>query len=127
MDQDDKGPGSRWDRGRRMAATIVGAGKRGARMDSDLYDLIIRYAFGTVWDRPGLDVDTRRLITLAMTLAGGHHPEFKLHFRYAVDAGVPRETLKELMLHSAVYCGIPASLTAFRLAEEVYAEVDSGN
>jgi len=112
-------------RGSEIRQKIAGGVGRPPHVDEDLYDLIIRYAFGDVWSRPGLDIDTRRLLTLAMTIAGGHFEEFKLHLRFALAAGVSRETVKEIMLQSAVYCGIPASLGAFRHAADVYRELDA--
>lgn len=114
-----------FDRGMAMRKRIAGPVSRPAGLDEDLYDLIIRYAFGDVWSRPGLDIDTRRLLTLSMTLAGGHLDEFKLHLRFALANGVERAVVKELILHSAVYCGVPAALGAFRAATEIYAEFDA--
>jgi alkylhydroperoxidase/carboxymuconolactone decarboxylase family protein YurZ len=111
-------------RGWEIRKKIGGKVGRTANVDDDLYDIIIRYAFGDVWSRPGLDIDTRRLLTLAMTIAGGHYEEFKLHLRFALANGMSRDTVKEVMLQSAVYCGIPASLGAFRHAEEIYREFD---
>ncbi|MGV7121499.1 MULTISPECIES: carboxymuconolactone decarboxylase family protein [unclassified Sphingopyxis] len=114
-----------FDRGLAMRKKIAGDVPPPPGLDEDLRGLILRYAFGDVWSRPGLDVDTRRLLTLSMTLAGGHLEEFKLHLRFAVTNGVDRATVKELILHSAVYCGIPAALDAFRAANEIYAELDA--
>lgn len=111
-----------FDRGLAMRKQIAGDIPPPPGLDPDLRNLILRYAFGDVWSRPGLDVATRRLLTLSMTLAGGHLDEFKLHLNFALEHGVERETIKELILHSAVYCGIPAALDAFRAADQVYAE-----
>jgi alkylhydroperoxidase/carboxymuconolactone decarboxylase family protein YurZ len=93
-------------------------------IDRDLLSLITNYAFGEVWSRPGLDIDTRRLITMAMTVAGQNFEEFKLHVEFALDNGMDRAVIKELMLHSAIYCGIPVALTAFRHADEVFSKFD---
>jgi 4-carboxymuconolactone decarboxylase len=87
-------------------------------------DLITRYAWGEIWTRPGLPVATRSLITLAMLIALNRAEEFKLHIRAAQNNGVPREQILELLLHSAIYCGVPAANSAFHLAEEVFAELD---
>jgi 4-carboxymuconolactone decarboxylase len=111
-------------RGREIRARVVGKAAYRASVDEDLLNLITKYAFGDVWSRPGLDIDTRRLLTLAMTIAGGHYEEFKLHLRFALANGVDRATVKEVMLQSAVYCGIPAALGAFRSADQVYRELD---
>jgi alkylhydroperoxidase/carboxymuconolactone decarboxylase family protein YurZ len=95
-------------------------------IDRDLLSMITKYAFGDVWARPGLDIESRRLITMAMTLAGKNFEEFKLHVEFALDNGMDRAVIKELMLHSAIYCGIPVALTAFRHADEVFSKFDGG-
>jgi alkylhydroperoxidase/carboxymuconolactone decarboxylase family protein YurZ len=112
-------------RGQEIRRQVFGDSGHRAAIDEDLRRLITKYAFGDIWGRPGLDIDTRRLLTLAMTIAGGHYEEFRLHLRFALANGVDRATIKEVMLHSAVYCGIPAALGAFRNAEEVYRELDA--
>ncbi|HYE48623.1 MAG TPA: 4-carboxymuconolactone decarboxylase [Azospirillaceae bacterium] len=89
---------------------------------AEFQDLITRYAWGEIWTRPGLDPTTRRLLVLAMTIALNRGEEFKLHVRAAVAHGVPPETIKEVILQSAIYCGVPAANTAFHLAAEVLAE-----
>lgn len=114
-----------FERGVAMRKRIAGPVSRPSGLDEDLYDLIIRYAFGDVWSRPGLDIDQRRLLTLSMTLAGGHLEEFKLHLRFALANGMDRAVAKELIIHSAVYCGIPAALGAFRAASDIFAEFDA--
>ena len=82
-------------------------------------DFITRYAWGEVWSRPGLSRHTRSLITLAMTIALNREEEFRLHLRAALNNGVTREELQELLLHSAIYCGVPAANHAFKLAAEI--------
>jgi alkylhydroperoxidase/carboxymuconolactone decarboxylase family protein YurZ len=114
-------------RGREVRGRVVGKAAYRTAVDEDFLNIITRYAFGDVWSRPGLDFDTRRLLTLAMTIAGGHYEEFKLHLRFALANGMDRATVKEVMLHSAVYCGIPAALGAFRSADQVYRELDGGS
>lgn len=121
---DDLTTDASFQRGWEIRKRIGGRIGRTPNVDEDLYDLIIRYAFGDVWSRPGLDIDTRRLLTFAMTIAGGHYEEFKLHLRFALANGMSRDTVKEVMLQSAVYCGVPAALGAFRHADEVYREID---
>ena len=122
----EKSADAAFERGMEIRKQIAGPVRKPGGLDPDLYDLIIRYAFGDVWSRPGFDIDTRRLLTLSMTLAGGHLEEFKIHLRFALANGFSRDTIKELILHSAVYCGIPAALDAFRAADEIYAELDAG-
>jgi len=83
----------------------------------EFQSLITRFAWDEIWNRPGLDTETRRLLVLAFTLALGKWEEFELHFRAALEHGVPVEALKELLLQSAIYCGVPAANTAFRRAQ----------
>lgn len=82
-------------------------------------DFLTRYAWGEVWTRPGLDRRTRSCITVAMLVALGRDEELKLHIRGALNNGVTVEELKEILLQSAVYCGVPAANTAFRIAAEL--------
>ena len=82
-------------------------------------DFITRYAWGEVWSRPGLSRHTRSLITLAMTIALNREEEFRLHLRAALNNGVTREEIQELLLHSAIYCGVPAANHAFKVAAEI--------
>ena len=82
-------------------------------------DLITRYAWGEVWSRPGLSRHTRSLLTLAMTIALNREDEFRLHILAALNNGVTREEIQEVLLHSAIYCGVPAANHAFKIAAEV--------
>ncbi|MCZ6672630.1 MAG: 4-carboxymuconolactone decarboxylase [Verrucomicrobia bacterium] len=86
-------------------------------------DLITRYAWGEIWDRPGLDRRTRSLLTLSMMIARGHDGEFEIHIRAAINNGVTVEEIKEVILHSAVYCGLPAANHAFQLATNILKEL----
>lgn len=86
---------------------------------ADFQDFLTRYAWGEVWTRPGLDRRTRCCITVAMLVALNREDELRLHMRAALDNGVTVEELKEILLHSAVYCGIPAANHAFRVASEL--------
>jgi 4-carboxymuconolactone decarboxylase len=89
-------------------------------------DFITRYAWGEIWSRPGLPRNTRSLITLAMMIALNRNDEFRMHVRAALNNKVSREEIQEVLLHSAIYCGVPAANTAFHIAQEVFAEVDAG-
>jgi 4-carboxymuconolactone decarboxylase len=93
-------------------------------LNGEFFELVTRYAWGEIWTRPGLDVATRRLLVLAFTIALGREKEFKLHLRAALEHGVSRETVKEVLLQSAIYCGVPAAHTAFHHAAELFAEID---
>lgn len=92
--------------------------------NGDFQDFITRYAWGEVWSRPGLARHTRSLLTLALMVALNRGDEFKMHVRAAFNNGVTRDEIKELLLHTALYAGLPAANTAYHLAEEVFAELD---
>lgn len=92
---------------------------------AEFQELITRYAWGETWTRPALPHETRRLLTLAMTIALNRPAEFKLHVRAALEHGVAPELIKEVILQSAVYCGVPAANTAFHDAAEVMAAIRS--
>jgi len=89
-------------------------------------DLITRYALGEIWSRPGLARETRSLITVALMVALNRPEELRLHLRAALHAGVTRDQVRELLLHTAIYCGVPAANSAFHAAEEIFAELDAG-
>ena len=95
-----------------------------SEFNREFQDFIVRYAWGEIWTRPGLTRQSRSLITLAMMVALNRADEFRMHVRAAFHNGVTREELKEVLLQSAIYCGVPAANAAFRAAEEVLAEVD---
>ncbi len=82
-------------------------------------DFLTRFAWGDVWTRPGLDRRTRSCITVAMLVALNRGEELALHLRGALNNGVTVEELKEILLQTSVYCGVPAANTAFRIAAEV--------
>jgi 4-carboxymuconolactone decarboxylase len=76
-------------------------------------------AWGTVWQRPGLDLKTRSLITVAMLTALGKQHELKGHVRGAINNGATAAEIQEVLLHAAIYCGVPAAVEAFRTANEL--------
>lgn len=84
-------------------------------------DLITRYAWGEIWTRPGLPRKTRSLITIGMMVALNRGDELRLHLRAAANNGVTRKEIQEVLLHAAIYCGVPAANSAFHAAEEVFA------
>ncbi len=89
---------------------------------TDFQDLITRYAWGDIWTRPGLDRRSRSLITLTALVARGHHEELAMHVRAARRNGLTVDEIKELLLQTAIYCGVPDANTAFRIASKVLAE-----
>ena len=88
----------------------------------DFQDLITEYAWGTIWTRPGLDRRSRSLITLTALVARGHHEELAMHLRAARTNGLTDDEIKELLLQTAIYCGVPDANTAFRIAQQVLEE-----
>lgn len=91
-------------------------------LDRDFQELITRYAWGSIWTRPGLDRRSRSLITLTVLVARGHHEELAMHLRAARTNGVTVDEISELLLQTAIYCGVPDANTAFRIAREVLSE-----
>jgi len=89
---------------------------------ADFQDLITRYAWGEIWTRPGLDRRSRSMITLTAMVARGHHAELAMHVRAARRNGLTVDEIKEVLLQTAIYCGVPDANTAFRIAGEVLAE-----
>jgi 4-carboxymuconolactone decarboxylase len=89
---------------------------------ADFQDFITRYAWGDVWTRPGLDRRSRSMITLASLTALGREGELELHVRAAVRNGLTHEEIAEVLLHTAVYAGVPAANAAFAIAQRVLDE-----
>jgi 4-carboxymuconolactone decarboxylase len=87
--------------------------------------LITRYAWGEIWTRPGLPRHTRSLLTIGLMVALNRSDEFRLHVRAAFNNGVSRDEIREVLLHCAIYAGVPAANSAFHMAEEVFAQMES--
>jgi 4-carboxymuconolactone decarboxylase len=85
-------------------------------------DLITRYAWGEIWTRPGLPGQTRSLVTVAILVALNREEELRLHLRAALRNGVTQEEIRETLLQSAIYCGVPAANSAFRIAQDIFSE-----
>ena len=88
---------------------------------NDFQDLLTRYAWGEIWSRPGLPRQTRSLLTIAMLVALNRDEELRMHLRAALKNGVAHDEIRETLLQSAIYCGVPAANSAFRIAQEVFA------
>lgn len=84
-----------------------------------LQELVTEYCWDSVWNRPGLDRRTRSLLNLAMLTALNRPHELKLHLRGALNNGVTRDEIREVLLQTAIYCGVPAAIDSFRVAREV--------
>jgi len=119
-----------WERGTRARRAVLGddhvdrATARATPFTADFQDFITRYAWGEIWARPGLDRRTRSCVTLALLTALRCHEELPMHVRAAVRNGLTPDEIKEVLLHAAVYAGVPAANTAFALAQETLAALD---
>jgi 4-carboxymuconolactone decarboxylase len=121
----------RYEEGMRVRRAVLGdahvdkAEKNNNAFTEPFQDLITRYAWGEIWSRPGLPRNTRSLVTLAMMIALNRSDEFRMHVRAALNNKVTREEIQEVLLQSAIYCGVPAANAAFHIAQEVFAEIDA--
>lgn len=89
-----------------------------------LQELVTQYAWGDIWSRPGLDRATRSMLNLAMLTALGKPHELKLHVRGAIRNGLTKAQISEVLLQTAIYCGVPAAIESFRVAKETFREMD---
>ena len=95
--------------------------------NDDFQNFITRFAWGDVWTRPGLTRHMRSMVTLSLLIALNRGDEFRMHVRAAFNNGLTREEMKELFLHAALYCGLPAANQAIHDAEKVFAEMEAAN
>ena len=91
-------------------------------LTADFQDFITRTAWGDVWSRPGLDRRSRSIAVITSLIAHGHHEELAMHLRAGLRNGLTVDEIKEVILQSAIYSGVPAANTAFRIAQQVFAE-----
>jgi 4-carboxymuconolactone decarboxylase len=98
---------------------VDAAVERTSEFTAEFQDLITRYAWGEIWTRPGLDRRMRSAITLTALIALGHFDELRMHVRAALRNGLNEDEIKEILLQSAIYCGVPAANHAFAVAQEV--------
>jgi 4-carboxymuconolactone decarboxylase len=97
--------------------------ERATEFQREFEELVTRYCFGATWGRPGLTRHTRSMLTLGMLVAQGRAHEIRVHVQGAISNGVSKDEIRELLLHAAVYCGIPAAVEGFRNAEAVLDEL----
>ncbi len=90
-----------------------------------MQELVTEYCWGEVWTRPGLPRKTRSLINLAMLTALNRPHEVKIHLKGALNNGCSKDEIMEVLLQTAIYCGVPAAIDSFRLAREVFAEAET--
>ena len=120
----------RYDEGMKARRAVLGDAhvdrtlKTRTKFNEPFQDLITRYAWGEVWNRPGLPKKTRSLLTLALLTALNRGEEFRMHVKAAISIGVSRDEIQEVLLQAAIYCGVPAANAAFHIAEEVLESVD---
>jgi 4-carboxymuconolactone decarboxylase len=120
----------RYDEGMKTRRSVLGdahvdrALKNRTKFNEPFQDLITRYAWGEIWNRPGLPKKTRSLLTLSMLVALNRGEEFRLHVKAALSIGVSRDEIQELLLQAAIYCGVPAANSAFHDAEEIFGALD---
>ncbi len=96
----------------------------GDPLTAELQELVTEVGWGVVWTRPGLPLKTRSMLTLAMLTALNRPHEIEIHMRGAINNGVTRDEVKEILFQSAVYCGWPAAIDSFRIAKRVFAEAE---
>ncbi|MHA6621602.1 4-carboxymuconolactone decarboxylase [Pseudonocardia sp. DLS-67] len=106
------------------AQHVDAALSRADAVTADFQEMITRYAWGGIWTRPGLDRRMRSAITLTALVAHGHYGELEMHLRAALRNGLSRDEIVEVLLQSAIYCGVPAANSAFAVARRVLAEPD---
>jgi 4-carboxymuconolactone decarboxylase len=94
--------------------------------DADFQDLITRYAWGEIWTRPGLPRHTRSLLTIGLMVALNRGEELRMHLRAAANNGVTVAEIREVLLHCAIYCGVPAANAAFHAAKEILGQDNDG-
>jgi 4-carboxymuconolactone decarboxylase len=118
----------RYEQGMRVRREVLGdahvdrAVARTSGFTEDFQDLITRYAWGEIWTRPGLDRRTRSCVTLTALVARGQLEELGMHVRAARRNGLTEQEIKEVLLQTAIYCGVPAANAAFAVAQRVLAE-----
>lgn len=118
----------RYEEGMRVRREVLGDGhvdgavERTTDLTENFQSLITRYAWGEIWTRPGLDRKTRSCITITALVALGHHAELEMHIRAALRNGLTTEEIKEVLLQSAIYCGVPSANAAFAVAQSVLEE-----
>jgi 4-carboxymuconolactone decarboxylase len=121
-----------YDAGMKVRREVLGdehvdrAIERTTEFTEPFQDFITAYAWGSVWTRPGLERDVRSAVTLAVLTALGRENEIEMHVRAAVRNGLTPAQISEVLLHTAVYAGVPAANAAFAIAQRVLGEQDAG-
>lgn len=119
-----------FDKGLKTRREVLGAEyvdasiKNATDFNIDMQELVTQYCWGDVWNRPGLERKTRSFLNLAMITALNRPYELKLHVRGAINNGLTKEEIKEVFLQASIYCGVPAAIDSFRVASEVFKEMN---
>jgi len=120
-----------YEQGQKVRREVLGneyvdnAAKNTTDFNRPFQELINEYVWGTLWSRPGLDRRTRALINIGMLTALGRTEEVKIYLRAAPNIGVTKEDVREVLMQTAIYCGIPAALDSFRVAEQTFREQEA--
>jgi 4-carboxymuconolactone decarboxylase len=120
--------GEAYERGMRIRREVLGdthvdaAVARTDEFTADFQEMITTQAWGGIWARPGIDRRMRSAVTLTALVALGHEAELKMHLRAALRNGLTRDEIKEILLQTSVYCGVPAANSAFAIAQAVMSE-----
>lgn len=121
---------SKYDRGMEVRRKVLGdahvdrSWDNSTDFDSDFQKFITETAWGSIWSRPGLDLKTRHMVTVAILAALGREHELTLHINATPNTGITSDEMREVLLHVAGYAGIPAANLAFGIAKKMYAEAD---
>lgn len=119
-----------FDKGLKTRREVLGAEyvdasiKNATDFNIEMQELVTQYCWGDVWNRPGLERKTRSFLNLAMITALNRPHELKLHVRGAINNGLTKDEIKEVFLQAAIYCGVPAAIDSFRVASEVFKEMN---
>lgn len=122
---------SRYERGLEVRREVLGPDHVARSLENatpftePMQKLVTEYCWGEIWSRPGLDRRARSLVNLSMITALNRNHELGLHVRGALNNGLSRDEIREVLLQTAIYCGVPAALESFRVAEQVMADIDA--
>lgn len=119
-----------FEKGLKVRREVLGADyvdnsiKNADEFNLPMQELVTRYCWGEIWTRPAIDRRTRSIMNLAMLTALNRPHEVKLHVRGAINNGLSKEEIAEIFLQAAIYCGVPAAIDSFRIAKEVFEEME---
>ena len=102
---------------------VDNSNKNAGEFNMPMQELVTEFAWNAIWNRPGLDRRSRSMINLAMLTALNRPHELKLHLKGAINNGLTKDEIREILMQTAIYCGVPAAIDSFRCAKEVFAEM----